>query len=91
MPSFRVHVPLTGTLDVEVNEEAVNERVAQLLANNWMGGALHPSADNFLTATRRLVREAAAWILAAEVEELDYSAAKEAIPEKTIQVTPRGK
>lgn len=90
MPSFRINVPLTVTLDVEVNTEIFDERVAQLLANTWAGGSLHPSADNFLMATRRLVREAAAWALAADVDELDYSAAKKAIPEETIRVTPHG-
>ncbi len=87
MTSFRINVPLNVAFGMEVNADITKERVAQLLAKPFAGGSFHPAADNFLKATRQLIREGAAWSLASEVDELDYQKAKEAIPEEVIRVT----
>jgi hypothetical protein len=89
MPDFHINMPIQVTLDVEVDAEMFRQRAARLLSHHWQSesGSLHPAAENFLVATKRFAREAAAWILASNKDNVDYSSARDAIPEETIRIS----
>jgi len=88
MSTFRVNLPFEVTVGTEVDSEEFQRRFIQLLYSSWQGGPSRcPETENFLVSARHLLREVAAWALAAKSELLDLEEARGVILSSGLSIS----